>query len=1186
MNKFIISFRIVVQIAIAASLLTHKGMAQQDTLFTESFESAAIGQTPPAGWAVDPISGSDLIWFVSSGTMPTCSPYDGNRMVEFRGYNNGNNLQNRLRRTIPVSTIGYNVVSMDFRLYVDTLPSSQWNQIDVEWSTDGINWDELMELYDSGPHNEWVYESIASIPGAGQQSTVYISFLFTTIDPISMNCHLDFIHIFGQYITPPTVTTGSATNIDQTHATLHGIINPNGVNSYWSFEYEPTSPPWTGGNTGGGWVSGNSDIPVSVSITDLTPGTTYHYHIYGTDGITAVGADSTFTTSSAPDSTWLYVGHRSATDGQSSETDIVFDSTGHPCVAFEDLGKTSVMRFDGSAWSYMGSRDFSSGTVYDPSLAFSSSGGAYVGYGDDSCSGKEVVKKYTGSTWVNVGTPGFSAGATIWNSLAFGSDGLPCVGYLNTSGSPVGISVMKFDGSNWNYVGSPGISGQNVSKFGGLKVSPSGQLYVAYGWATGSVKKFDGTNWVFVGNEGFIGEQPSGMSMAFSPAGTLYVAIYGDSTTTQQTRFKISVYKFDGTSWSLVGKHGFARGWISQTALAISPEGEPYVTFMDVDNDEYTSVMKFNGVRWVYVGNKAFSQGSTGLSSIAFNPAGLPYVAYDEENTFPGFSVMVHPADTIACNHADFVAWPDSVNPYTFHFLDQSYGDVGSWYWNFGDGDTSTVENPVHIYPSGYVPYDVCLEVDSRDGSCSNVYCDTVLPGAVGCQAIFAEYPDTLHEYGVHFQDHSVWGVDQWLWDFGDGTTSTLKNPDHIYSHGGSWQVCLTIHTTPAYACSTTGCRDIYVSNAVRCTSNFTYFVNEYQASFIGYMNSNQIAGYSWNFGDGSLGQGMITSHLYADTGTFNVVLTTVTTDGCTYSSSQAVRITGTSGLHELYGQVFAGSFPMTSGFALLFSLDTIPPYNPFIELSTCDTNGVYYFTLVPDGNYYFYSIPIEPSGYLPTFYGNVLHWEDATIIHLGQPANPYNINLIRAHTSISGNGNIQGTISITGLKSSMISDIMVLLEDAGGNTISYYNVSSQGDFVFPSLAYGTYYLKAELAGVTSDLIMVVLSPANPQATVQMTFTGNNIYGFGNLTKGINSCIIYPNPVNDNVHISLNSTDRITVDFEIISITGTTVLQLTKNLSAGNNLIILPTNSLNSGIYSLRITSNEGFNVTRKLVKI
>jgi PKD repeat protein len=593
----------------------------------------------------------------------------------------------------------------------------------------------------------------------------------------------------------------------------------------------------------------------------------------------------------------------------------------------------------------MGARDFSAGQVHQPGMAFSPSGEAYVTYGEDGYSGKAVVKRFTGSAWVNVGTPGFSAGQAFDESLVFGSDGLPNVGYLNTTGSPIGISVMKFDGSNWNYVGNPVIPGSDtVSIFGGLAFSPSGQLYAGYGWAKVSVKKFDGSNWVFVGNEGFTGETAYGMSMAFSSAGIPYVAIYGDSTTTQQTRFKISVFKFDGTHWSLVGKHGFARGWITQTALAISPEGEPYVTFMDVDNNDYTSVMKFNGVRWVYVGNKAFSQGTTGLPSIAFSPAGLPYVAYGEENVLPGFSVMYHPADTIVCNHADFVAYPDSANPTTFHFLDQSYGDVSSWYWNFGDGDTSAVENPVHTYPSGFVPYDVCLEVDGGDGSCTSVSCDTVLPGAVGCQAIFAEYPDTLHEYGVHFEDHSVWGVDQWLWDFGDGTTSTLKNPDHIYSHAGTYPICLTIHTTPAYACSTTGCRDIHVSNAV----------------------------------------------------------------------------------HNLYGQVFAGSFPMTSGFALLFSLDTILPYNPFIELSSCDTNGVYYFTLVPDGTYYIYAIPIEPTGYLPTFYGNVLHWENAPLIHPGQSAGPYDINLIAANTYNTGNGSIHGIISITGLKSPTVSDIMV----------------------------------------------------------------------------------------------------------------------------------------------------------------
>lgn len=100
--------------------------------------------------------------------------------------------------------------------------------------------------------------------------------------------------------TPPSVTTGSATSVSSSSATLNGTINPNGKSTTYYFEYGTTTAYGsTTSSTSAG--SGSSAVSVSSPITGLTPSTTYHYRLKGTnsDG-TSTGSDKTFTTTNPP----------------------------------------------------------------------------------------------------------------------------------------------------------------------------------------------------------------------------------------------------------------------------------------------------------------------------------------------------------------------------------------------------------------------------------------------------------------------------------------------------------------------------------------------------------------------------------------------------------------------------------------------------------------------------------------------------------------------------------------------------------------------------------------------------------------------------------------------------------------------------------------------------------------------
>jgi len=93
----------------------------------------------------------------------------------------------------------------------------------------------------------------------------------------------------------PVVATNAATNVASFSATVNGTVHPNGLSTNVHFEYGPTTN--YGFTTPNHSYGGNTTQNVSANIAGLTPNTTYHFRIVGTNGSgTSHGADKTFTT--------------------------------------------------------------------------------------------------------------------------------------------------------------------------------------------------------------------------------------------------------------------------------------------------------------------------------------------------------------------------------------------------------------------------------------------------------------------------------------------------------------------------------------------------------------------------------------------------------------------------------------------------------------------------------------------------------------------------------------------------------------------------------------------------------------------------------------------------------------------------------------------------------------------------
>jgi PKD repeat protein len=524
------------------------------------------------------------------------------------------------------------------------------------------------------------------------------------------------------------------------------------------------------------------------------------------------------------------------------------------------------------------------------------------------------------------------------------------------------------------------------------------------------------------------------------------------------------------------------------------------------------------------------------------------------------------------------------------HFINTSVGSGGPWLWLFGDGTTSTNFDPWHTYTTPGI-YHVTLNMsDSLAGGCYGSTSHDIRVGdsTGGCHAEFTWNCDSnMMLKMVHFLNMSV-GGDTWQWSFGDSTFSNEQNPTHVFPNNGIFHVCLTINATNPL-CTDTRCHDVVVGPPPPpgCQSWFIHMPNWLDISFEGHMPFDLPATYAWTFGDSTSGSGKNITHHYPAPGVYSVSLTTVRQDSsqCTFTSTQQIFVGDSTNIHQVYGQVFAGNFPLNFGLAMIFSDDTLPGGMPFFAMSPLDSMGVYMFPYVPSGQFVIWALPFDSVGhYLPTFYEHALYWEQANKIILGQPQNPYNIHLVQATDMPVGPGGINGQVNTQGLKSSSVDQIEMLLTDEQGQAIGYRKVNTSGTFDFTSMAYGTYYLKPELPNFSSDLVEVVLSASNPVASVTMTFTSNGILGVNDLSTTLESYIVYPNPVSDVLNVSMKLSTAVNPIAEIYNFSGQMVFSENFGLSKGENQIKLNVSALTPGMYTLRIISSEGMRISQKII--
>ncbi len=161
-------------------------------------------------------------------------------------------------------------------------------------------------------------------------------------------------------VSAPTATTGAATGVGTTTATLNGTVNPNGLSTTAQFQYGLTTAYGTT-NLVSGALTGTATQPVTTSLTGLSPGMTYHFLVSATNTLGAAsGSDQTFsTTALVPDLAvaMSHTGNFTQGDAADAYTIIVTNlgtaaSSGTVTVTDTPPSALTITLMSGSGWSH------------------------------------------------------------------------------------------------------------------------------------------------------------------------------------------------------------------------------------------------------------------------------------------------------------------------------------------------------------------------------------------------------------------------------------------------------------------------------------------------------------------------------------------------------------------------------------------------------------------------------------------------------------------------------------------------------------------------------------------------------------------------------------------------------------------------------------------------------------------
>jgi PKD repeat protein len=476
-------------------------------------------------------------------------------------------------------------------------------------------------------------------------------------------------------------------------------------------------------------------------------------------------------------------------------------------------------------------------------------------------------------------------------------------------------------------------------------------------------------------------------------------------------------------------------------------------------------------------------------------------------------------------------------------FANTSKGKL-SYFWNFGDGTTSTATVPSKTYAKPGV-YQIVLTAKNDSSGCIDSFIGkaTVLSKPVaGFNSTDVCTGNTMNFYNA--SSAGTGSIKTLTWDFGDGTTSAATNPTKKYTKPGTYTVKIRVENSYGCLDSTTKSVTIYPKPKAAFTV-FSGCIN----SPVSFNDSSKvdppytIQTRNWDFGDGGTSQLLAPDHLYKKPGTYTVKLVVGNNHGCVDTAIQKITVTA------LPRALFSVSDVCVS--------DAASP----VDASTADT----------------------PSRI------NKWHWRmgDGTTDTSATPkhyySNPGQYTIWLTVTTADGcQDSVGKTVKVYPLPDADFTN------RASGRKISFMpDDTNQASYAW-DLGDGTTSTEKKPSRLYAKdtLHIVKLTVTNTYGcTKTTTDTVGRKTGIAEPSEG-NNLTVYPNPFTNEFTVSYTLTQRSDVVTTVIDMNGKELIRKTDyRLPSGVNSFSLKGSALTPGIYLLRVTTSDGV-FTREIMKM
>ena len=383
-----------------------------------------------------------------------------------------------------------------------------------------------------------------------------------------------------------------------------------------------------------------------------------------------------------------------------------------------------------------------------------------------------------------------------------------------------------------------------------------------------------------------------------SSAGNFYLWDFGDGTTSSLTN-PSKIYSSNGT-YTVTLTVTNSNGCSTTIFKTVTVSTGPIASFSIPGNSNCVSNTTINFTNNSSNANSYIWDFGDGTSSTLANPT-KTYTTYGnytiklialstngcKDSMSSSLNLALAPTANFSINNSS-----QCLNSNNFIFTNSS--SVGNSYlWDFGDGTNSSLTNPSKSYTTNGT-YTVTLTVINSNGCSASISKTVNVNAGLISSFTISGYDNCALNSSLTFNNTSI-GTNSsstYLWNFGDGSTSTLANPTKIYTAAGNYSVSLLV--------SNGTCTDTYVQNINLQSKSKASFTTNNSSQCLGSNNfvfTNTTTGsnlvYSWNFGDGSSSSAVSPNKSYTSVGDYKVILTVISLNGCTDTTTKIVSVKG-----------------------------------------------------------------------------------------------------------------------------------------------------------------------------------------------------------------------------------------------------------------------------------------------------